>query len=159
LSKVYLALALTLALVTNSLAIYSMVRILGRYRSLRERSGIERSMRKAYVSRKKREIASSRIKKIQSAVFKLSLYQFFIPLAVFMASILIYTLIASAIKIPGDPLVLYLDRPCIAPIPIQLPEPSGKTCAMQTSWIFFLIFVLYLPLYTHYAKRYLSYEA
>ncbi|MEM1541273.1 MAG: hypothetical protein QW101_04350 [Ignisphaera sp.] len=154
--RIYLALALAIAISMNTLALYTIIKILRKYSSVKDGSKIERSMRKAYVSRKKKEIAVTQIKRIKSTVFRLSFYQFLIPMSIFIASIFIYIFAASIVYTEGNPLVLEIANTCIAPIPIQFPDNNRGTCSMQMSWIFFLVFLLYLPLYTYYAKKYLE---
>lgn len=153
--KPHLLLAVITAFSLNSLALYIVVNIIKRYSSIKNDQTVDRSIRKAYVSRKKREIMMTQVKRIRGKIFKLSFYQFFIPMATFIASIIIYIPL-SLVTFPNeDPLIIHLDRYCIAPIPMQIPSEQGK-CVMQISWIFFLVFLLYLPLYTYYTKKYLE---
>lgn len=153
--KQHLIISITLALSLNLLSLYVVVRILRKYSYIKEETSLSRSLRKAYMSKKKREIVTHQVRRIRGAVFKLSFFQFFIPTATFIVSLFLYIPIALALFPGQDPLQLSLDKPCIAPIPIQIPEPP-KGCTMSVSWVFFLVFLLFLPLYMYYARKYLE---
>ncbi|MEM4789121.1 MAG: hypothetical protein QXM55_00160 [Ignisphaera sp.] len=152
-TKAFIVLALSIAFSLNSLTLYEMIRILKKY-SVKMSSTVDRSLRKAHVSKKKLEIASTQVKRIRGKVFKLTMYQFFMPMLTFLVSIVIYTIITSTLFPYENPLTIRLNRYCIAPIPIQFPENRG--CYMQVTWLFFLVFLLYLPLYSYYTKKYLG---
>lgn len=155
--RTYLLLALIIAFSMNTLALYAIIKILKKYSAVRDSSKVERSVKKAYVSRKKKDIAVTQIKKMRSTIFRVSFYQFLIPISAFIASIILYVFTTLPISIINqNPFTIHLSNPCIAPIPIQFPENNGKTCSMQVSWIFFLVFILYLPLYTYYTRKYLD---
>lgn len=153
-TKVFIALALAIAFSLNSLTLYEMIKILKKY-SVKGGGALDRSLRKAHVSKKKLEIASTQVKRIRGRVFKLTMYQFFMPMLTFLASMVIYTLTASVLFPYGNPLMISLSRYCVAPIPIQFPENS-RGCVMQVTWLFFLVFLLYLPLFSYYSKKYLE---
>lgn len=150
-----LFLALAIAFSLNTLALYAIVRVLKKYAYTKDSHLVDRSIRKAYASRKKREIVIARVKRIRGKIFKLSFFQFFIPISMFMLSLFIYIFVSLMVFPYRNPLAIYLDKPCIAPIPFQVPEGVNR-CSMQVSWLFFLVFLLYLPLYTYYAKKYLE---
>lgn len=151
-TKILVAIALAIAFSLNTLALYEMVKILKKYR-IKEGKSIDRSLRKAYVSKKKLEIASTQVRRLRGKLFRLTMYQFFVPMLTFITSIVIYTLLTAYLFPQQNPLVIQLDKPCIAPIPIQIPFNSFG-CTMQITWLFFLVFLLYLPLYTYYAKKF-----
>lgn len=152
--KMYMVLAMMIASSLNFLALYLMIKILKSYSHAKDSLIIDRSVRKAYVSKKKHEIAYSQIRRARGKIFRLSLYQFFIPTFTFFISIILYMTIAQLLPYRENPLIIYMEKPCIAPIPIQYPYEKG--CLMYVSWIFFLIFLLYLPLYSYYTKKYLE---
>lgn len=153
-TKAFIALALAIAFSLNSLTLYEMIKILKKYK-VKGGSRLDRSLRKAHVSKKKLEIASTQVKRIRGRVFKITMYQFFMPMLTFLASIVVYTLVTSMLFPYENPLVIRLSRYCIAPIPIQFPENSSS-CVMQVTWLFFLVFLLYLPLFSYYSKKYLE---
>lgn len=153
-TKIFIAIALTIAFSLNTLALYEMIRILKKY-NIKESKSLDRSLRKAYVSKKKLEIASSQVRRLRGKIFKVTMYQFFIPMLAFLASITIYTSLTVYLFPQQNTLVIQLDKPCIAPIPIQFPL-NNVSCTTQITWLFFLVFLLYLPLYTYYTKKYLE---
>lgn len=153
-TKIFIAIALTISFSLNTLALYEMVNILKKY-NIKDSKSIDRSLRKAYVSKKKLEIASTQVRKLRSRIFKVTLYQFFIPMLTFLSSIIIYTFLTAYLFPEQSILIVTLNKPCIAPIPIMFPL-NTSACSMQISWLFFLIFLLYLPLYTYYTKKYLE---
>ena len=125
-----------------------------RYKVIEQSARIERLVRKAYISRKKFSIASTQIRKIRGEVFKLSMFQFFIPLLFYIVALVIYAILSILIfKQYID--VIDLNNVCLVPPPIGIPLQSYG-CRIWIVWIHFLVFVLYLPLYDYYTKKYLS---
>lgn len=153
-TKIFIAVALTIAFSLNTLALYEMVKVLKKYR-IKESKSIDRSLRKAYVSKKKLDIASTQVRRLRGKVFKVTMYQFFVPMLTFISSIVLYTLLTAYLFPQQNTLIILLNKPCIAPIPIMFPL-NTTACSMQISWLFFLVFLLYLPFYTYYTKKYLE---
>lgn len=137
----------------NSIALYGVVGIVKRYNVVQQSSRIERSVRKAYISRKKREVVSTQIKRIRGEVFRLSLFQFIIPFTSYIFSLVLYILLSFALF--GEYIMMISIRgACLAPLPIEYPE-TPNSCSVSLMWIHFLVFLLYLPLYDYYARKYL----
>ncbi|MEM0026865.1 MAG: hypothetical protein QXT53_02145 [Ignisphaera sp.] len=114
---------------------------------------IERTVRKAYISRKKYIVASSQVKKVRGSIFKLSMFQFIIPFTFYIIALVSYSLI-SIILFGSYIDLIRINSACLAPIPIAF--PAENACNISIVWIHFLVFLLYLPLYDYYAKRYLG---
>jgi hypothetical protein len=146
-------LAFAISFVVNSLALYGVGVIVKRYSIVQQSTRIERSVRKAYISRKKREVVSMQIRKIRGEIFRLSLFQFVIPFTSYILALLLYIL--TSFTLFGEYIMVIPIRDvCLAPLPIEYPE-SLNTCSVSLMWIHFLIFLLYLPLYDYYARKYL----
>ncbi|MEM0028178.1 MAG: hypothetical protein QW632_01040 [Ignisphaera sp.] len=146
-------LALTISLTVNTLALYGTINVVKRYNISKQSAMIERTVRKAYISRKKYIVASSQVRKIRGSIFKLSMFQFIIPFTFYIIALVLYALI-TAILFGNYVDVIKINSVCIAPIPIAF--PAGGACSLSVVWIHFLVFLLYLPLYDYYAKRYLG---
>jgi len=147
--------AISIGVIINLLAFTATYNVAKRYRYSKS-SIIDREARKAYISRKKMVIASMHIKKLRSNIFRLSLYQFMIPFTAYIGSILLYMLI-SFLFFKGYVEYIPLKSTCIAPIPIQIPvKEPGYECVVSVVWIYFLIFLMFLPLYDHYIKKVLQ---
>ncbi len=144
--------AISIGLIVNLLAFTAIYRIVRKYKYSKS-SVIGREARKAYISRKKMTIASMHIRKIRSNIFRLSLYQFMIPFTAYIGSIVIYISI-SFLFFKEYIEYIPLKSTCIAPIPIQIPvKESDYSCMVSVVWIYFLIFLIFLPLYDHYIKK------
>jgi len=147
--------AISIGIIINLLAFIATYKVVKRYRYSKS-SIIDREARKAYISRKKMTIASMHIKKLRSNIFRLSLYQFMIPFTAYIGSILLYMLI-SFLFLEGYTEYIPLKSTCIAPIPIQIPVKDPRYgCVVSVVWIYFLIFLMFLPLYDHYIKKVLQ---
>lgn len=146
-------LALTISLTVNTLALYGTINVVKRYNISKQSAIIERTVRKAYISRKKYIVASSQVRKVRGSIFKLSMFQFIIPFTFYIIALVLYSLITTILF--GNYIdVIKINSVCIAPIPIAL--PAGDACSLSVVWIHFLVFLLYLPLYDYYAKKYLG---
>ncbi len=145
--------ALAISIAINSLALYAVISIVRRYRIAEQSARIERTVRKAHISRKKYIVASSQIRKVRGSIFKLSMFQFIIPFTSYIIALVLYLLISIAVF--GYYIdVVSIKGACLAPIPIAFPTTTG--CSISLIWIHFLVFILYLPLYDYYTKKYLS---
>jgi len=147
--------AISIGVAINLLAFIATYKVAKRYRYSKS-SIIDREARKAYISRKKMTIASMHIRKIRSNIFKLSLYQFMIPFTAYIGSIAIY-MATSFLFFKEYIEYIPLKSTCIAPIPIQIPvKESDYGCIVSVVWIYFLVFLMFLPIYDHYIKKVLQ---
>jgi predicted CDP-diglyceride synthetase/phosphatidate cytidylyltransferase len=145
-------LAFLLGFTVNSLALYGVITIIKRLSKVQYSTRIERSVRKAYISRKKREAVSMQIKRIRSEVFRLSVFQFIIPFTSYILALILY-MVLTLILFKEYIAFIPIKGACLAPLPIEYPE-SLNACSVSSMWIHFLIFILYLPLYDYYVRKY-----
>ncbi|RLG76690.1 MAG: hypothetical protein DRO12_04130 [Thermoprotei archaeon] len=129
-----------------SAAIFFMSSFLKRYRLPEEIKSLEKVGRKALISRKKRLIASIRQRKVRGRLTRVMIFQFFVPMAAFLAVALTSMLFAEAI----------LSRSaCLLPPPIQV-ESGELGCLTPTVWIILFVFFLFSPIYTAVFQRELA---
>ena len=108
--------ALSISFIVNSLALYGVVSVIKRCKIIEYSARIERLARKAYISRKKFSIASTQIRKIRGEVFKLSMFQFFIPLLFYIVALVIYAILSILISKQYID-VIDLNNVCLVPPP------------------------------------------
>jgi predicted CDP-diglyceride synthetase/phosphatidate cytidylyltransferase len=146
-------LAIAVSIGTNILALYGISNVIQRFKVLQNDVRIDRSLRKAYISRKKREAVATQVRKIRGMVSKLTLFHFLIPFSAYILALVLYTIL-SIIIFKEYVMFVYVHELCLAPIPIAY--PFNNTCTVSIMWLHFLIFITFFPLYDYLTKKYLG---
>ncbi len=147
---------IVIGVVLNYLVLRFVPQRLARYRIAEEGRVVEKLVKKASVSRKKRKIAQYRVRSFRSKVFRANFMQMFLPLLVFLASIGIcylvtYLVSPKLVALGAIPLV----GSCIAPPPIEMPL-GINACSVGIVWLEFMIFLLFSPWYSRAIRKVLG---
>ena len=152
--RVAALIALAIGFTFNIFALKLIVKIVKRYRLAERGHHVERMLRKASISSKKRTIASYQVKRLRSSLFKTSMIQFIVPFTVFLLALIVSSLIVSYVLFQhvgiASPVIVLVGS-CIAFIPIEV--PSDNTCAVYVVWLQFLIFLIFSPWYSYEIRK------
>ena len=146
-------LAIVVSISTNILALYGVSSIVQRFKALQNDVRIDRSLRKAYISRKKREAVAMQVRRIRGQISKLTLFHFLIPFSAYILALVLYMML-SIVIFKEYVMLVYMYDLCLAPIPIAY--PFNNTCTVSIMWINFLVFIIFFPLYDYLTKKYLG---
>ncbi|HIP56877.1 MAG TPA: hypothetical protein EYH02_02245 [Ignisphaera aggregans] len=146
--------ALAIGFALNILALKLTAKIVKRYRLAERGHHVERMLRKAGISSKKRAIASYQVKRLRSSLFKTSLLQFIVPFTVFLLTLIASSLAVSYVLFKhigvASPVIVLVGS-CIAFVPLEV--PSDSTCTVYVVWLQFLIFLLFSPWYSYEIRK------
>ena len=143
-----------LGIALNLLALKLTVKAIKRYRLAERGQYVERVVRKAKISSKKKSIASQQVKRFRSAVFKTSMLQFLVPFSVFLLALVSSTFIVNYltyIALGKATTSIAMVGSCIAFVPFEFPLDGA--CSAYVVWIQFLVFLLFSPWYSYEIRK------
>jgi len=140
---------ISIGLLLNYVVLKKVPSMLARYGIVRESRIVEKMVRKASVSKKKRKIVDQRVRAFRSKVMRANLLQMLLPVAMFVASVAVCYAIAWSLKAlgyPASPSIPLAGACILSPI---IEVPLGKdVCGISVVWIQFMIFLLFSPWYS-----------
>jgi len=140
---------ISIGLVLNYVVLKKVPRILARYGIVRESRIVEKMVRKAGVSKKKKKIVDRRVRAFRSKVMRANLMQMLLPIAMFVVSVAICYAISWGLKAfgyPASPSIPLMGACILSPV-IEMPLGKG-VCGISVVWIQFMIFLLFSPWYS-----------